>query len=485
MHDKTLAQLSAGLASGEFSSVELTRHFLDRIQRLDPLYNSFISVTADQALASAAAADGQRASGSAVHPLCGVPIAHKDIFCTQGVRTSCASKMLDNFIPPYNATVVENFLAAGAVVLGKTNMDEFAMGSSNESSWYGPVKNPWNINTVPGGSSGGSAAAIAARLTPASTATDTGGSIRQPAALCGISGLKPTYGRVSRWGMIAFASSLDQGGPLARTAEDLALMMNVMASYDPKDSTCLDLEVPDYTAGLNNSIAGLKIGVPREYFDEGLNPATAQAVQDAIRELEKLGATVHEISLPHSSLSVPAYYVIAPAEASANLSRFDGVRYGYRCEDPQDLRDLYMRTRAEGFGDEVKRRILVGAYCLSAGYYDAYYNKAQQVRRLIKQDFVNAFEQVDMILGPTCPNPAFEFGSKGDNPVAMYLEDIYTISTNLAGLPGMSIPCGFVDNKPVGLQIIGNYFSEARMLNLAHQYQMATDWHTQQPADIG
>ncbi|KJS08853.1 MAG: glutamyl-tRNA amidotransferase [Gammaproteobacteria bacterium BRH_c0] len=485
MHDKTLAQLSAGLASGEYSSVELTRHFLDRIQRLDPVYNSFITVMADQALASAASADQQRASGKGVHPLCGVPIAHKDIFCTEGVRTSCASKMLDNFIPPYNATVVDNFLAAGAVVLGKTNMDEFAMGSSNETSWYGPVKNPWDINTVPGGSSGGSAAAIAARLTPASTATDTGGSIRQPAALCGISGLKPTYGRVSRWGMIAFASSLDQGGPLARTAEDLALMMNVMASYDPRDSTCLDLEVPDYTAGLTNSIAGLKIGVPKEYFDEGLNPATAKVVQDALRQLEQLGATLHDISLPHSSLSVPAYYVIAPAEASANLSRFDGVRYGYRCEEPQDLRDLYMRTRAEGFGDEVKRRILVGAYCLSAGYYDAYYNKAQQVRRLIKQDFVSAFEQVDMILGPTCPNPAFEFGSKGDNPVAMYLEDIYTISTNLAGLPGMSIPCGLVDNKPVGLQIIGNYFSEAHMLNVAHQYQMATDWHTRQPADIG
>ena len=484
MHNKTLAELSAGLASGEFSSVELTRHFLARIAKLDSVYNSFITVTADQALKTAAAADAKRSAGNSVHPLCGVPIAHKDIFCTEGVRTSCASKMLDNFVPPYNATVVENFICAGAVVLGKTNMDEFAMGSSNETSWYGPVKNPWDINTVPGGSSGGSAAAIAARLTPAATATDTGGSIRQPAALCGISGLKPTYGRVSRWGMIAFASSLDQGGPLARTAEDLALMMNVMASFDSKDSTCLDLDVPDYSAGLTNSLKGLRIGVPKEYFGEGLNPGTASAVAEALREYEKLGATLIDISLPHSGLSVPAYYVIAPAEASANLSRFDGVRYGYRCEDPKDLNDLYMRSRAEGFGDEVKRRILVGAYCLSAGYYDAYYNKAQQVRRLIKQDFVSAFEEVDLILGPTCPNPAFEFGAKGDNPVAMYLEDIYTISTNLAGLPGMSIPCGFVDNKPVGLQIVGNYFDEVRMLNAAHQYQQVTDWHNRAPKEI-
>jgi len=484
MHDKTLAQLSAGLASGEFSSVELTRHFLDRIQRLDTTYNSFITVTGSEALAAASAADAKRASGNTVPPLCGVPIVHKDIFCTAGVRTSCASKMLDNFIPPYNAKVVENFIDAGAVVLGKTNMDEFAMGSSNETSWYGPVHNPWDTDTVPGGSSGGSAAAVAARLTPAATASDTGGSIRQPAALCGISGLKPTYGRVSRWGMIAFASSLDQGGPLAHTAEDLALMMNVMASFDPRDSTSLDLAVPDYTADLDASVEGLRIGIPKEYFDAGLNPKTAEAVQNAIRELEKLGATVHDISLPHSSLSVPAYYVIAPAEASANLSRFDGVRYGHRCENPADLQDLYMRSRAEGFGDEVKRRILVGTYCLSAGYYDAYYNKAQQVRRLIKQDFVNAFEQVDLILGPTCPNPAFAFGSKGDNPVAMYLEDIYTISTNLAGLPGMSIPCGFVDAKPVGLQIIGNYFEEARMLNLAHQFQQVTDWHERSPEGI-
>ena len=352
------------------------------------------------------------------------------------------------------------------------------MGSSNETSYYGPVKNPWHVDCVPGGSSGGSAAAVAARLTPAATATDTGGSIRQPAALCGITGLKPTYGRVSRWGMIAFASSLDQGGPMARTAEDLALMLNHMASFDGKDSTSVERDVPDYCAGLNQNISGMTIGVPQEYFGEGLNPATEQAVNDALAELEKQGAKLKPINLPHSHLSVPAYYVIAPAEASANLSRFDGSRYGYRCENPVDLRDMYMRSRSEGFGDEVKRRILIGAYCLSAGYYDAYYNKAMQVRRLIKEDFVSAFKDVDMIAGPTCPNPAFEFGAKGDDPVAMYLEDIYTIATNLAGLPGMSVPCGLVDGKPVGLQLIGNYFDEGRMLNVAHRYQQASDWHS-------
>ena len=483
MHNKTIAEIIAGLNAGEFSSVELTQHYLERIQRLDSTYNSFISVTGEAALARAEAADQQRAAGT-ISAFCGVPIAHKDIFCTNGVRTSCGSKMLDNFIPPYDATVVENFTNAGAVVLGKTNMDEFAMGSSNETSFYGPVKNPWNINTVPGGSSGGSATAVAAHLAPGATATDTGGSIRQPAALCGITGLKPTYGRVSRWGMIAFASSLDQGGPMARTAEDCALMLNVMASFDPKDSTSIDRDVPDYTANLAQSLNGLKIGVPTEYFDEGLNPGTEQAVRDALTELEKQGATLVSISLPHNKLAVPAYYVIAPAEASANLSRFDGVRYGHRCENPKDLRDLYMRTRGEGFGDEVKRRILVGAYCLSAGYYDAYYRKAQQVRRLIKQDFVDAFETVDVIMGPTSPSPAFEFGAKGNDPVAMYLEDIYTIATNLAGLPGMSVPCGFVDNKPVGLQLIGNYFDESRMLNIAHQFQQATDWHKQSPEGI-
>ncbi|HAD09822.1 MAG TPA: Asp-tRNA(Asn)/Glu-tRNA(Gln) amidotransferase GatCAB subunit A [Porticoccaceae bacterium] len=484
MHNKTLAELRDGLVAGDFSSSELTRHFLDRIAALDGAYNSFITVTEEAAMTAAAHADKLLAQGGGAPSLCGVPIAHKDIFCTRGVRTSCGSKMLDNFIPPYDATVVEKFAAAGAVVLGKTNMDEFAMGSSNETSWYGPVKNPWDTGCVPGGSSGGSAAAVAARLAPGATATDTGGSIRQPAALCGITGLKPTYGLVSRWGMIAFASSLDQGGPMARTAEDVALLLGVMAGFDTRDSTSVERQIPDYRATLDKDIAGLTIGLPREYFDEGLNPATEQAVRDALRELESQGATLKDIDLPHANLSVPAYYVIAPAEASANLSRFDGVRYGYRCDNPVDLQDMYKRSRAEGFGDEVKRRILVGAYCLSAGYYDAYYNKAMKVRRLIKNDFASAFEDVDIIAGPTCPNPAFAFGAKGDNPVAMYLEDIYTIATNLAGLPAMSLPCGQVDNKPVGLQLIGNYFQEARMLNVAHRYQQATDWHQRQPADI-
>jgi aspartyl-tRNA(Asn)/glutamyl-tRNA(Gln) amidotransferase subunit A len=483
LHKKTIAEIIGGLRAGDFTSVEITQHYLKRIQALDSTYNSYITVNEASALAQAAEADKRLAKGDAP-TFCGVPIAHKDIFCTNGVRTSCGSKMLDNFIPPYDATVVENFAHAGAVILGKTNMDEFAMGSSNETSFYGPVKNPWDINTVPGGSSGGSSAAVAAHLAPGATATDTGGSIRQPAALCGVTGLKPTYGRVSRWGMIAFASSLDQAGPMARTAEDCALMLNVMASFDPKDSTSIDRDVPDYTVNLSQPLEGLKIGIPNEYFEEGLNPGTEQAVRNALTELETQGATLVKISLPHTKLAVPAYYVIAPAEASANLSRFDGVRYGHRCEDPKDLRDLYMRTRAEGFGDEVKRRILVGAYCLSAGYYDAYYRKAQQVRRLIKQDFVDAFEHVDVIMGPTSPSPAFEFGAKGSDPVAMYLEDIYTIATNLAGLPGMSVPCGFVDNKPVGLQIIGNYFDESRMLNVAHQFQQATEWHRQTPTGI-
>ncbi len=483
MYNLTIAELVRGLQSKAFSSVELTQHFLDRIAALNPDYNAVITVTSDQALKAAIAADKRLAAGGAP-ALCGVPILHKDIFCTKGVRTSCGSKMLDNFIPPYNATVVENFEQAGAVVLGKTNMDEFAMGSSNETSFYGPVKNPWSTDCVPGGSSGGSAAAVAARLAPAATATDTGGSIRQPAALCGITGLKPTYGRVSRWGMIAFASSLDQAGPMARTAEDCALLLSCMASLDDKDSTSIDHKIDDYSASLNNSIKGLKIGVPSEYFSEGLDKGTEQAVRQALSDLEAQGAELVDISLPNSGLSVPAYYVIAPAEASANLSRFDGVKYGYRCEDPKDLQDLYSRTRAEGFGEEVQRRILIGTYCLSAGYYQAYYGKAQQVRQLIRQDFTQAFEQVDVILGPTCPSPAFKFGSKGDDPVAMYLEDIYTIATNLAGLPGMSVPCGMVDNKPVGLQIIGNYFDEALMLNVAHQYQQVTHWHNLAPEGI-
>ena len=412
MHNLTIAELVRGLKSNQFSSVELTQHFLDRIAKLNPGFNAVITVTADQALKAAAAADERLAAGNAPD-LCGVPILHKDIFCTKGVRTSCGSKMLDNFVPPYNATVVENFEQAGAVVLGKTNMDEFAMGSSNETSFYGSVQNPWSTDCVPGGSSGGSAAAVAARLAPGATATDTGGSIRQPAALCGITGIKPTYGRVSRWGMIAFASSLDQAGPMARSAEDCALLLSCMASFDEKDSTCIDREVPDYSSSLNNSVKGLKIGVPKEYFSEGLNPGTEKAVRTALAELEAQGAELIEISLPNSALSVPAYYVIAPAEASANLSRFDGVKYGYRCEDPKDLQDLYTRTRAEGFGEEVQRRILIGTYCLSAGYYDAYYGKAQQARQLIQQDFTAAFEKVDVIMGPTCPSPAFKFGSKG------------------------------------------------------------------------
>lgn len=476
MHKYTIAELIKGLRNKDFSSQELTQYYLDRIARLDPLYNSYISVTADLALSQAQAADQRLAQGSAA-PLCGIPLAHKDIFCTNGVRTSCGSKMLDNFIPPYDATVVENYLNDGVVMLGKVNMDEFAMGSSNETSFYGAVKNPWDTDCVPGGSSGGSAAAVAAHLAPGATATDTGGSIRQPASLCGLTGLKPTYGRVSRWGMIAFASSLDQAGTLTRTAEDSAIMLNTMASFDAKDSTCIDHPIPDYTAGLNNSLQGLKIGIPKEYFGEGLNPEVAEHVESAIKEYEKMGAEIKEISLPHTHLAVPAYYVIAPAECSANLSRFDGARYGYRCADPKDLDDMYKRSRGEAFGEEVKRRILVGAYALSAGYYDAYYRKAQQVRRLIKQDFVDAFNEVDVIMGPTATAPAFKFGAKGSDPVAMYLEDIYTIATNLAGLPGLSIPCGLVDNKPVGLQIIGQYFAEDKLLNVAHQYQQATEHH--------
>ena len=482
MHNQTVAQLVKQLQSKAVSSVELTQFFLDRIKSHDGELNSFITVTEEQALAQAKSADARIAQGDAP-ALCGLPIAHKDIFCTQGVRTSCGSKMLDNFISPYDATIVANYQQQGVVCLGKTNMDEFAMGSSNETSYYGPVKNPWATNCVPGGSSGGSAAAVAARLAPAATATDTGGSIRQPAALCGITGLKPTYGRASRYGMIAFASSLDQAGLMARSAEDVALLLGTMSGYDTKDSTSVNEPVDDYTRLLNKPLTGLRIGIPDEYFGEGLNLETEKCVREAIAQFEKLGATTKSIKLPHTGLSVPAYYVIAPAECSANLSRFDGVRYGYRCENPQDLDDLYCRSRSEAFGDEVKRRILVGAYALSAGYYDAYFAKAQKARRLIQQDFVAAFNDVDLIIGPTSPTPAFEFGSKGADPVAMYLEDIYTIATNLAGLPGMSVPCGLVDGKPVGLQIIGNYFAEAKMLGAAHQFQQATNFHTLAPAN--
>ena len=480
MHNKSVAELSRELESGKVSSVELTQQFLDRIKREDGKFNSFITVSDQQALAEAKAADEMRAAGKAT-PWTGVPFAHKDIFCTNGIRTSCGSKMLDNFVPPYDSTVAASFRAAGAVCLGKTNMDEFAMGSSNESSFYGPVTNPWGLASGDKRVPGGSAAAVAARLVPAATGTDTGGSIRQPAALCGITGLKPTYGRVSRYGMIAFASSLDQGGPMARTAEDAALMMNVMAGHDPKDSTCIDRAVPDYTATLNEPLKGLKIGLPKEYFSDQLSPAMEEQVRNAIGEYEKLGATVKEVSLPNAKLAIAAYYVIAPAEASANLSRFDGVRYGYRCEDPKDLLDMYTRTRAEGFGNEVKRRILVGTYALSAGYFDAYYLKAQKVRRLIQQDFINAFQEVDVLMSPVTPSPAFRQGEKNTDPVSMYLEDVFTIAINLAGIPAMSVPAGFVDGLPVGLQIIGNYFSEARLLNAAHQFQQVTDWHQREP----
>ncbi|WP_028303231.1 Asp-tRNA(Asn)/Glu-tRNA(Gln) amidotransferase subunit GatA [Oceanospirillum maris] len=481
MHNKTIAELAKGLADGDFSSVELTRHFLGRIDALDSQYNSFITVTPEQALAQAKAADETRASGHA-KALTGVPMAHKDIFCTNGVLTTCASKMLANFVAPYDATVVSNFNHAGMVSLGKTNMDEFAMGSSNENSYFGAVKNPWDLKAVPGGSSGGSAAAVAARLAPGATGTDTGGSIRQPAAFCGITGLKPTYGRVSRWGMVAYASSLDQGGPMARTAEDCALMLNEMAGFDPKDSTSLKKSVPDYTEGLDQPLSGLRIGLPKEYFGKELSAEMSDAIMASVKEFEKLGATIQEISLPNTMLAIPSYYIIAPAEASSNLSRFDGVRYGYRCENPENLEDLYKRSRGEGFGKEVQRRILVGTYALSEGYYDAYYRKAQRIRRLIQQDFLNAFNEVDLIMGPTTPTPAFDLGSNSDDPVQMYMEDIYTLAVNLAGLPGISVPAGQINGRPVGLQILAGHFKESQLLNAAHQFQKATNWHQLAPS---
>ncbi len=481
MHEQSVAGLIEGLREKQFSSAELTRHFLDRVASLDGQYNSFITVDEEAALTMAAAADERLANGGAA-PLTGIPIAHKDIFCTAGLRTSCGSRMLDNFVPPYDATVIRRFSDEGAVLLGKTNMDEFARGSSNENSYYGPARNPWDTNLVPGGSSGGSAAAVAGLLAPAATGTDTGGSIRQPAAFCGITGLKPTYGRVSRLGMVAFASSLDQAGPMARSAEDCALLLNAMAGHDPLDSTSSDRPAEDYTAALGNDLQGLRIGLPQEYFGEGLDKATGACIEAALKELEGRGASLVEVSLPHSQLTIPTYYVIAPAEASTNLSRYDGVRYGHRCEHPEDLHDLYTRTREEGFGDEVKRRILVGTYALSAGYYDAYYKKAQQVRRLIRQDFLDCFEQVDVLAGPTTPGPAFPLGAKTDDPVSMYLEDVYTLAVNLAGLPGMSVPAGLVDGKPVGLQLIGRHFDESRLLNVAHSFQQATDWHLRQAA---
>lgn len=481
MHHMTLTELAKGLKAGDFSSRELTTSLLDRIERLDGDINSFITVTRDQALSAADAADQARAKGDS-RPLAGLPLAIKDIFCTQGIRTSCGSKMLDNFQAPYNATVVEKLEAAGMISLGKTNMDEFAMGSSNESSFYGPVKNPWDRTAVPGGSSGGSAAAIAAGLAPAALGTDTGGSIRQPAAFCGITGLKPTYGRVSRYGMIAFASSLDQGGPMARSAEDCAHLLGAIAGHDLRDSTSVARVVPDYLAELDAPLDGLKIGLPKEYFGNGLDAEVESAIREAIRVYESLGAKVCEVSLPHTHLAVPAYYVIAPAEASSNLSRYDGVRFGHRCENPVDLEDLYKRTRAEGFGDEVKRRILIGTHTLSEGFFDAYYRKAQQVRRLIRQDFVDAFEEVDVLMGPAAPTPAFDLGAKKD-PVSMYLQDIYTIAINLAGIPGISVPAGFAGKRPIGLQILGQHFAESQLLNVAHQFQQATDWHRRHPTD--
>ena len=479
MHDRTLTELAADLASKRVSSVELTKHFLARIERCDAALNAFVTVTAEQALEQAKAADERRARGDKA-ALLGLPLAHKDIFCTAGVKTSCGSKMLDNFIAPYDATIVARLKSAGAVMLGKANMDEFAMGSSNETSYYGPVKNPWDTTKVPGGSSGGSAAALAARLAPICTGTDTGGSIRQPAALTGVTGIKPTYGRVSRYGMIAFASSLDQAGVLTLSAADAAAVLQVMAGFDPNDSTSVDAPVPDYPALLDAPLKGLKIGLLREFFD-GLESRNAALIQDALKVFTSLGADTVEVSLPHLPMSVPTYYVVAPAECSSNLSRFDGVRFGHRCAQPQDLKDLYERSRGEGFGAEVKRRIMTGTYVLSAGYYDAYYLKAQKVRRLINDDFRAAFQKADLVVGPTTPTPAFAIGAKVDDPVTMYLNDIYTIGANLAGLPGLSTPCGFVDGLPMGLQLIGPHFSEARLLGAAHQFQRATAWHTHTP----
>lgn len=480
----SLKQLSALLAARKISSVELTGEFLKRSKALNPDYNAFITISEETSLDQARAADMMLASGRG-HPLTGIPVAQKDIFCTKGWRTTCGSKMLSNFISPYDADVVERFNAAGAVNIGKTNMDEFAMGSSNETSFYGPVKNPWDITAVPGGSSGGSACAIAARMTPAATGTDTGGSIRQPAALCGISGIKPTYGLVSRYGMIAFASSLDQGGPMAKSAEDLALMLNVMAGFDMRDSTSLQREPEDYTRNLEKPLEGLRIGLPKEYFVKEINEDVARVVEAAIAEYRKLGAKTVEVSLPTTKLSIPIYYVLAPAEASSNLSRFDGVRYGYRAPEYIDLNDMYQKSRAQGFGAEVKRRILIGTYVLSHGYYDAYYIQAQKLRHLIALDFVEAFKQCDVIMGPTSPTVAFDLGERVSDPVQMYLSDAYTIAVNLAGLPGMSIPVGFGGkNRPVGLQIVGNYFAEAQMLNVAHQYQQITDWHARTPLQV-
>ncbi len=483
LHELTLTDLSRALHKGECSSRELTESLLQRIDEHQDRLNAFITVTADVALQRADAADKARANGDE-SLLNGLPIVHKDLFCTKGVLTTCGSNILGNFVSPYDATVVERIDAAGAVMLGKTNMDEFAMGSSNETSYFGPVTNPWNRDLSPGGSSGGSAAAVAARIVPAGTGTDTGGSIRQPAALTGTVGLKPTYGRVSRYGMVAFASSLDQAGVITRSAEDAALLLGVMAGYDRRDSTSVDHPVPDYLAALAKPVKGLKIGVVRQHFDEGLDAGCEERVKAALATLKEAGATLIEVDLPNIDLSVPAYYVVAPAECSSNLSRFDGVRFGHRADNPQDLLDLYCRSRGEGFGAEVQRRVMTGTYVLSAGYYDAYYLKAQKVRQLISDDFKSAFKNVDVIAGPTAPTTAFAIGEKTDDPVTMYLNDIYTIGANLAGLPGISVPCGFVDGLPVGLQLVGPHFAEETILACAHQYQQLTDWHTKGPEDF-
>ena len=483
MQNLSLKELSEGLKQKKFSSEELTKFFLNRLDLHNSSINAFITIDKDKSLAMAKRADEIIKEGNQDY-LTGIPIAQKDIFCAEGWKTSCGSKMLDNFIAPYDSTVISKFNAAGAVNLGKTNMDEFAMGSSNETSFYGNVKNPWDIKTVPGGSSGGSAAAVAGMLAPAATATDTGGSIRQPASLCGLTGLKPTYGLVSRYGMIAFASSLDQAGPMCHTAEDCAAMMNVMSGHDPKDSTSIQREKENYLTGINNPIKGLKIGVPKEFFSEGLDPEVEKIIEQGISEYKKLGAEIVEISLPNNHLSIPVYYVIAPAEASSNLSRYDGVRYGYRTKDYDDLMDMYCKTREEGFGDEVKRRIMIGTYVLSAGYYDAYYLKAQKIRRLISEDFKKAFEKCDVILGPSAPSVAFPIGDKKEDPLKMYMQDVYTISTNLAGLPGLSMPGGLMNNLPVGIQLIGNYFSEAKLLNIAHIFQTNTNWHNLTPEEF-
>jgi aspartyl-tRNA(Asn)/glutamyl-tRNA(Gln) amidotransferase subunit A len=483
LYKQTLAELAAGLKARKFSSVELTQLYLARIDAHAGTLNAFITVAHEAALASARAADASLAAGRG-GALTGLPFAHKDIFCTAGLRTTCGSRMLDQFVAPYDATVVAKLKEAGTVMLGKTNMDEFAMGSSSETSYYGPVKNPWNTQLVPGGSSGGSAAAVAARLVPAATATDTGGSIRQPAALCGVTGLKPTYGRVSRYGMVAFASSLDQGGVIAASAEDAALMLTTMAGFDPRDSTSVDTAVPDYAAQLGKPLAGLRVGIVKEFFDAGLDAQNGRRIHEALAVYTKLGATLKDVSLPNLPLSVPTYYVVAPAECSSNLARYDGVRFGHRCSAPRDLQDLYRRSRGEGFGAEVKRRVMTGTYVLSAGYYDAYYLKAQKVRQLIAKDFRDAFVEVDMLMGPTTPTPAFAIGAKMADPITMYLNDIYTIGANLAGLPAISIPCGFVTDLPVGLQLVGPHFAEGAILNAAHAYQRETDWHRQIPAGL-